>query len=92
MRVPFAIGVGGTFDVAAGLVKRAPRVMQVTGLEWLARVAQEPRRMFRRYFIDGIPFFGMLGVAVARRWANRAWKVFVPVALGTIACVEIVES
>jgi len=92
MRVPFAMGVGGTFDVAAGLVKRAPRVMQVTGLEWLARVAQEPRRMFRRYFIDGIPFFGMLGAAVARRWANRAWKVFVPVALGTIACVEIVES
>lgn len=60
MRVPFAMGVGGTFDVAAGLVKRAPRWMQRSGLEWFFRFLQEPRRMFRRYFIDDMAFFGLL--------------------------------
>ena len=67
MRVPFAMGVGGSFDVAAGLVKRAPRWMQRTGLEWFYRFLQEPRRMFRRYFIDDMAFFGMLGGELAAR-------------------------
>ena len=56
MRIPFAMGVGGTFDVAIGLVKRAPRWMQRAGLEWFYRFLQEPRRMFRRYFIDDMAF------------------------------------
>jgi len=56
MRIPFAMGVGGTFDVAIGLVKRAPRWMQRAGLEWFYRFLQEPRRMFRRYFIDDLAF------------------------------------
>jgi len=60
MRVPFSMGVGGTFDVAAGLVRRAPRWMQRTGLEWFYRFLQEPQRMFRRYFIDDMAFAGML--------------------------------
>ncbi len=60
MKVPFAMGVGGTFDVAAGKVKRAPRWMQEIGLEWFYRFLQEPRRMFRRYFIDDMAFGGML--------------------------------
>ncbi|HEV8397377.1 MAG TPA: WecB/TagA/CpsF family glycosyltransferase [Vicinamibacterales bacterium] len=42
-------GVGGSFDVLAGLVSRAPEWMQRLGLEWLYRVIQEPRRMFWRY-------------------------------------------
>lgn len=42
-------GVGGSFDVMAGLVKRAPRWMQLAGMEWFFRVLQEPRRMFWRY-------------------------------------------
>ena len=42
-------GVGGSFDVMAGLVKRAPRWMQRCGIEWFYRVMQEPRRMFWRY-------------------------------------------
>jgi N-acetylglucosaminyldiphosphoundecaprenol N-acetyl-beta-D-mannosaminyltransferase len=42
-------GVGGSFDVMAGMVKRAPRWMQRCGIEWLYRVIQEPRRMFWRY-------------------------------------------
>lgn len=60
MKIPFAMGVGGTFDVAVGKVKRAPVWMQKSGLEWFFRVIQEPRRMFKRYFIDSLPFFWML--------------------------------
>ena len=60
MCIPFAMGVGGTFDVFAGKVKRAPVWMQKTGLEWFYRFLQEPRRMFRRYFIDDLAFLGLL--------------------------------
>ena len=60
MRVPFAMGVGGSFDVAAGKVRRAPRWMQNAGLEWFYRFLQEPRRMFRRYFIEDMAFAGLL--------------------------------
>ena len=60
MRVPFAMGVGGTFDVATGRVRRAPRWMQRAGLEWFWRFLQEPRRMFRRYFIDDMAFVWLL--------------------------------
>jgi len=60
MQVPFAMGVGGSFDVVAGKVKRAPRWMQRTGLEWFYRFLQEPRRMFRRYFIEDIVFVWLL--------------------------------
>ncbi|HBI70974.1 MAG TPA: glycosyltransferase [Massilia sp.] len=56
MRIPFAMGVGGTFDVAIGRVRRAPRWMRRAGLEWFYRFLQEPRRMFRRYFIDDLAF------------------------------------
>ena len=58
--VLFAMGVGGTFDVVAGKVKRAPLWMQRAGLEWLFRVLQEPRRMWRRYFYTNTRFIGML--------------------------------
>ena len=67
MRVPFAMGVGGTFDVAAGLVKRAPRWMQRAGLEWFYRFLQEPRRMFRRYFIDDMAFLWLFLKEAVRR-------------------------
>jgi N-acetylglucosaminyldiphosphoundecaprenol N-acetyl-beta-D-mannosaminyltransferase len=56
MKVPFAMGVGGTFDVAIGRVRRAPVWMQKSGLEWFYRFLQEPRRMFRRYFIEDMAF------------------------------------
>ena len=47
--VPVAIGVGATIDFLAGTVRRAPRWMQRTGTEWIFRMAQEPRRLMRRY-------------------------------------------
>ena len=67
MKVPFAMGVGGTFDVAAGKVKRAPLWMQKSGLEWFYRFLQEPRRMFKRYFVDDIAFLWLLVREGARR-------------------------
>ena len=54
--VNFVMGVGGTFDVVSGNVKRAPAWMQRYGLEWLFRVIQEPRRMFMRYLVTNTKF------------------------------------
>lgn len=56
MKVPFAMGVGGSFDVVAGTTKRAPKWMQNSGLEWFYRFIQEPRRMGKRYLIGNIKF------------------------------------
>ncbi|MEO0572972.1 MAG: WecB/TagA/CpsF family glycosyltransferase [Bacteroidota bacterium] len=55
-KVNFIMGVGGSFDVVAGKVKRAPVWMQRTGLEWLYRVFQEPKRMWKRYLIGNSKF------------------------------------
>ena len=71
MQVPFAMGVGGTFDVAAGRIKRAPLWMQRTGLEWFFRFLQEPRRMFRRYFIDDLAFFRLLATELAAQRRSK---------------------
>ncbi len=60
MQVPFAMGVGGSFDVFAGDTKRAPLWMQNCGLEWLFRFFQEPKRLFKRYFIVGPCFIKIL--------------------------------
>ena len=49
LNVPFVMGVGGSFDVLSGKVRRAPERVQGLGLEWLYRVYQEPRRMWWRY-------------------------------------------
>ena len=63
--VPVAAGVGGTIDFLAGQLKRAPRWMQRTGTEWLFRLCQEPRRLFRRYAQDLWVFAGAI---VAQWW------------------------
>ncbi len=92
LRVPFAMGVGGTFDVTAGRVRRAPVIMQRVGLEWLARVAQEPRRMFRRYFVDSLAFFGILARALGIKAARRVARLLFPIALAALAVSEVAES
>jgi N-acetylglucosaminyldiphosphoundecaprenol N-acetyl-beta-D-mannosaminyltransferase len=58
--VPFIMGIGGSLDVIAGHVRRAPRIMQSIGLEWLYRVYQEPRRMWWRYAKTNALFAGIL--------------------------------
>jgi N-acetylglucosaminyldiphosphoundecaprenol N-acetyl-beta-D-mannosaminyltransferase len=60
MGVPVLHGVGGAFDVMAGKVKRAPILWQRLGLEWLYRVVQEPRRMWRRYLVTNALFCWLL--------------------------------
>lgn len=50
------IGVGKSFSFVAGEVSRAPRWTQRLGLEWLHRLLQEPRRLARRYLVQGVPF------------------------------------
>ncbi len=56
LAVPFAMGVGGSFDVVAGKVSRAPRWVQNAGFEWAWRLGQEPRRMWRRYLFSNVAF------------------------------------
>lgn len=55
--VPVCIGVGCAFDVLSGRRSRAPRWMQRSGLEWAFRLAQEPRRLWRRYLLGDLPLF-----------------------------------
>ena len=58
--MPFIMGVGGSFDVVSGLIKRAPVWMQNCGLEWFYRLCQEPRRMWKRYLVTNTIFIWML--------------------------------
>jgi N-acetylglucosaminyldiphosphoundecaprenol N-acetyl-beta-D-mannosaminyltransferase len=54
--VNFIMGVGGSFDVIAGKVRRAPLWMQNIGLEWFYRFLQEPKRMWKRYLVGNTKF------------------------------------
>ena len=60
INIPFCMGVGGSFDVIAGKVKRAPKVLQRLGLEWTYRWKQEPRRMLRRNVVDTPKFVALV--------------------------------
>ena len=51
------LALGATIDFEAGNIKRAPKIFQVLALEWFYRFLKEPRRLFRRYFIDDTKFF-----------------------------------
>ena len=66
--VGFAMGVGGSIDVIAGVTRRAPRLLQRLGLEWAYRLAQEPRRLAGRYLRTNLRFGWMvLRALVSRR-------------------------
>jgi N-acetylglucosaminyldiphosphoundecaprenol N-acetyl-beta-D-mannosaminyltransferase len=58
--VPVMVGVGVTFEFIAGMVSRAPKFMQRSGLEWLWRLLSEPTRLWRRYLLDDPRFFWLL--------------------------------
>ena len=66
--VPFAMGVGGSFDVLAGKVKRAPRWAQRIGCEWMYRLVQEPRRMWKRYLVGNSVF---IWLTIKELWRTR---------------------
>jgi N-acetylglucosaminyldiphosphoundecaprenol N-acetyl-beta-D-mannosaminyltransferase len=67
--VPVCHGVGGSFDVLAGKVQRAPEAWQRLGLEWLYRVRQEPRRLWKRYLVTNTAFTAM----VLSEWLETSW-------------------
>ncbi len=56
--VPVSIGVGGSFEMASGRVRRAPLWVQRGGLEWAYRFSQEPERLFERYILRDVPYLG----------------------------------
>ena len=64
---PLLVGVGGSVDVWAGVARRAPAWMQAAGLEWLYRLIQEPRRLWRRYLVSNVAFLRLLGPEIVRR-------------------------
>jgi N-acetylglucosaminyldiphosphoundecaprenol N-acetyl-beta-D-mannosaminyltransferase len=66
------IGVGGSFDVVGSIVRRAPHWVRSIGCEWLYRLLQEPRRMWRRYLIGNIQF---LIIVLQQRLARNAAPV-----------------
>lgn len=57
---PWFLAVGASFEMMFGDVQRAPAWMQRIGMEWCYRFLREPRRLFRRYFIDDVAFIGLL--------------------------------
>lgn len=70
LHIPFCMGVGGSFDVIAGLTKRAPLWMQKWGLEWFCRFIQEPLRMWKRYFVGNIKF---ITIVLKYKFSNKNW-------------------
>lgn len=67
MGVPVTIGVGGSFDVITGKVKRAPEFMQNSGFEWLWRLMMEPRKLWKRYLYTNSRFVWMSLKAIVLR-------------------------
>jgi N-acetylglucosaminyldiphosphoundecaprenol N-acetyl-beta-D-mannosaminyltransferase len=71
-RVPgVMVGVGAAIDFLAGTKRQAPRLLQDAGLEWLFRLATEPRRLWRRYFKQNPAFMGLLALQIARSRLGR---------------------
>jgi N-acetylglucosaminyldiphosphoundecaprenol N-acetyl-beta-D-mannosaminyltransferase len=68
LQLPLSIGIGGAFEVMAGLVPRAPKWMHTAGLEWLYRLIQEPKRMYRRYLIEAPLFIPLI---ICQKFSRR---------------------
>lgn len=66
------MGVGGSFDVISGNIPRAPKWMQKCNLEWLFRVIQEPKRLFKRYFVGNLKFIKL--VIKEKRSDNKQYE------------------
>jgi N-acetylglucosaminyldiphosphoundecaprenol N-acetyl-beta-D-mannosaminyltransferase len=73
--VPVIMGVGGSFDVLAGQVARAPRWMRSVGMEWAWRLLMEPRKMWKRYLTTNSEFIWVAGGEVLARRLGRGAEV-----------------
>jgi N-acetylglucosaminyldiphosphoundecaprenol N-acetyl-beta-D-mannosaminyltransferase len=65
LNVPLAVGIGGSFEILSGILARAPKWMQSSGLEWAFRLWQEPRRLWKRYLLGNLEFL----------WIVAKWRV-----------------
>jgi N-acetylglucosaminyldiphosphoundecaprenol N-acetyl-beta-D-mannosaminyltransferase len=72
--VPFLVAVGGSFDIVAGIVDRAPRWMQTAGLEWLHRLRAEPSRLWKRYIFGNAHFCILIGGQYTTQLWQRALR------------------
>jgi len=60
LRVPMLLGIGVSFELVGGIVRRAPRWMQRAGLEWLFRFYSEPQRLWKRYLVGNLKFCALI--------------------------------
>lgn len=67
LAVPVLLGVGGSFDVHAGYVRRAPKLLQSMGLEWFWRLLMEPQKLWKRYLTTNVEFIWMAGREILSR-------------------------
>ena len=75
LNVPVIMGVGGSFDVLAGFIKRAPRWMQSSGLEWFWRLLMEPRKLWKRYLTSNSEFIWLVCREIVGRRLGRVTVV-----------------
>jgi len=79
LRVPVSIGIGGTYEFVVGTVARAPQWMQKAGLEWIFRITQDPKRLWKRYVVGFFKFGVMILPAIAYyKLKRRAFKGMPP--------------
>ena len=71
LQVPVIVGVGGSFDVLAGFIKRAPRWVQSMGMEWFWRLMMEPRKLWKRYLTTNSEFIWHAGREIVARRLGR---------------------
>src|SRR5262249_19632063 len=70
-QVPVIMGVGGSFDVLAGFIKRAPHWVQSLGLEWFWRLLMEPRKLWKRYLTTNSEFVWLATLEIIARRLRR---------------------
>jgi poly-beta-1,6-N-acetyl-D-glucosamine synthase len=71
LQVPVIVGVGGSFDVLAGFIKRAPRWLQSLGMEWFWRLLMEPRKLWKRYLTTNSEFSWLASREIIARRRGR---------------------
>ena len=64
------LAIGATIDFEAGNIKRAPKIFQKLAIEWLYRLIKEPRRLWRRYIVEDLPFFYLIAKLKFNKYRN----------------------
>jgi len=64
------MALGATIDFEAGIIRRAPYILQKYGLEWMFRLINEPRRLWKRYLIDDLPFIILILKQKMKKYNN----------------------